>query len=78
MARASVARYISIVDRSAYPTRTRRLRNADDHSDARDLTPGARMELVWQLSLQAWAFTGTPSDEPRLQRHVVRVVRRGR
>jgi hypothetical protein len=37
------------------------------------------MELMWQLTVDAWAFKGEPEHaESRLQRHVVRVVRRGR
>lgn len=51
----------------------------DDHADVADLTVEQRLEMMWQLALDAWAFTGaTPDAEPRLQRHVVRVYRRER
>ena len=67
------------VDRSKYPTRLRRLHDADaDRADddyVRSLTPGQRMEMVWQLTLDAWAFKEGLTVEPRLRRDVVRVVR---
>lgn len=55
------------------------LSQADDHRDVANLTPGERMGLMWQLTLDAWAFKGDSEDaESGLQRHVVRVHRRGR
>ncbi|MGH7753877.1 MAG: hypothetical protein ACREN5_13780 [Gemmatimonadales bacterium] len=72
-------RYISpIVDRSTLPTRKRRLQDPEDRSELARLTPGARLALVWPLTLQAWAFFQRLEDEPRLRRDVVRVTRRGR
>ena len=68
------------VDRSQYPTRLRRLHDADaDQADdgyVRSLTPGQRMEMVWQLTLDAWAFKKGLTIEPRLRRDVVRVLRK--
>ena len=50
-----------------------------DHEDVAQLTVEQRLELMWQLARDAWAFKGgTPDAEPRLQRHVVRVYRRER
>ncbi|MBI4539115.1 MAG: hypothetical protein HY704_06345 [Gemmatimonadetes bacterium] len=64
------------MDRSRYPTR--RARFADGERDAvRDLTPADRLAMVWQLTLQAWAFKGEIDGEPRLRRDVGRVIRRG-
>ncbi len=65
------------VDRSTYPTRkTTLLQEADEvWTDALD--PAERIAMVWQLTMQAWAFKGL-EHEPRLRRDVVRVVRRGR
>ena len=40
------------------------------------LTPSERVALVWELTLQAWAFQGRGDAEPRLARHLVRVYRR--
>ena len=38
-------------------------------------TPGERMDLVWQLTLDAWAFKDPKLAESRFQRHAVRIVR---
>jgi len=57
--------------------RVRPLGEAEQGSDLAHLTPGERMELMWQLAVDAWTFKGEPEHaESRLQRHVVR-VRRG-
>ena len=55
--------------------RMRRLHDPEDDAYVRSLSPAERMEMVWQLTLQAWAFKEGLDDAPRLQRHVVRVVR---
>jgi len=64
--------------RSTLPTRKRRLGDDDDDPGVRRLTPSARVEMVWPLTLQAWAFYNGLVDEPRLRRDLVRVTRRGR
>ena len=47
-------------------------------SDMAELTAGERMDLMWQLAVDAWTFKGEPEHaESRLQRHVVRVRRGG-
>jgi hypothetical protein len=69
--------YYSGMDRSAYPTRKLRLDERQQDADVGAMTPGERMSMVWQLTLQAWAFAGKLPDEPRLRRDVGRVVRRG-
>jgi hypothetical protein len=52
------------------------LREAGGRSDLAGLTPGERMDLMWQLAVDAWTFKGEPERaESRLQRHVVRVIR---
>jgi hypothetical protein len=49
------------------------------HDDVAHLSAGQRLELMWQLTLDAWAFKGEPQGaESRLQRHVVRIQRGGR
>ena len=35
-----------------------------------------RLEMMWPLALDAWAFKGEPVVEPRLPRHIVRIHRR--
>ncbi|MCI0492885.1 MAG: hypothetical protein L0Z07_08105 [Planctomycetes bacterium] len=45
--------------------------------DLRNTTAEERLKMMWQLALDAWAMKGE-KVEPRLPRHVVRVIRRGR
>ncbi len=40
-------------------------------------TPSERMGMVWQLTLDAWAFMDLNSAKSEFQRHVGRVERRG-
>ena len=40
------------------------------------VTPGERVEMVWQLTREAWTFKDGRWDEPRLRRDVGRVIRR--
>ncbi len=65
-----------IADRSAYPTRKTTLLQEEDEVWTDALDPAERIAMVWQLTMQAWAFKGL-EHEPRLRRDVVRVVRRG-
>ncbi len=58
--------------------RVTRLRDQGQEPDLRQTTPAERIGMMWQLALDAWAFKGEPVAEPRLPRHVVRVIRRGR
>ena len=62
-------------DRSAYPTKVARLHDPEDRRWVRSMTSGQLIEMVWPLTLQAWEFKEGLEHEPRLQRHVVRVVR---
>jgi hypothetical protein len=45
--------------------------------DLRHTTAEERLKMMWQLAADAWAMKGE-KVEPRLPRHVVRVIRRGR
>jgi hypothetical protein len=50
-----------------------------NRADAQDLsktTAAERLQMMWQLTLDAWAFKGEPVAELRLPRHIVRVLRR--
>jgi len=61
-------------------TRPVRILPLTDHATDRDrptTTPAERLAMMWQLALDAWAFTGASDAQPRLQRHVVRLMRRG-
>jgi hypothetical protein len=54
------------------------LQNQDDRGIIVDVTPSQRMEMVWQLTLDAWMFMDPISAKSEFQRHVVRVERRQR
>lgn len=43
-----------------------------------DASPAERLSMVWQLTLDAWAFADPANAEREFQRHVERVERRGR
>jgi hypothetical protein len=62
-------------DRSGYPVRVSGLHDPEDDAYVRSLSPAERVAMVWPLTLAAWAFKEGLGIEPRLQRHVVRVVR---
>ena len=40
-----------------------------------EATAAERIRMVWQLTLDAWAFKEPTVAESRFQRHVVRIVR---
>jgi len=63
------------------PSRVVRVTKLSDQGrelDLRDTTPAERIGMIWQLTLDAWAFVEGFDAESRLPRDVVRVVRRGR
>lgn len=62
--------------RQAYPVRKTTLAQQGEDPDLRNTTPAERLGMMWQLTLDAWAFTGEPVAESRLPRHIVRVLRR--
>ncbi|MEO7730711.1 MAG: hypothetical protein ABIY55_07050 [Kofleriaceae bacterium] len=64
------------MDRSHWKTRKLRRDALPDHELVPG-TPGERMIMVRQLTLDAWSFLGL-TDEPRLRRDIVRTFRRGR
>jgi len=59
------------------PVRVSKLSQQGSEPDLRNTTLAERIEMMWQLALDAWAFKGEPVLEPRLPRHVVRLIRRG-
>ncbi len=65
----------SRMDRTVVRTST--LQDQDDHGIIRDATPAERMAMVWQLTLDAWAFMDPAGAKSEFQRHVGRVERRG-
>ena len=49
----------------------KRLHDADDRDDMKDMTPAQLMGMVWRLTLDAWTFKENIDAEPRLQKHIV-------
>ena len=56
--------------------RISKLRDQDRVNNLEITTPAQRLAMMWQLTLDAWAFKGEPLAELRLPRHIVRVLRR--
>jgi hypothetical protein len=57
--------------------RVTRLADQGREDDLRGTTAAERWAMVWQLTLEAWAFRGEPVEQG-FQRDVGRVVRRER
>jgi hypothetical protein len=55
--------------------RVRKLTDVDQDDHLKSTTPAERLAMMWQLTLDAWAFKGEPVAELRLPRHIVRVLR---
>jgi hypothetical protein len=56
--------------------RVRNLHDRGPDPDYLEMSPMQRMELVWPLTIQAWALMGVDIAQSRLQRTVVRFIRR--
>lgn len=52
------------------------LEESDKRDDLKDKTAGELIEMVDQLTLDAWAFKEDLNVKPRLQRHIVVVKTR--
>lgn len=79
--RARARTSYAIIRIMAEPARDIRVKSLREQGEERDLTattPSERLLMVWQLTLDAWAFKGEAFAKPRLQRHVVRLLGRGR
>ena len=62
-------------------TKTIRVTRLSDQGSEADLvgtTAEQRIEMMWQLAVDAWAMMGIQVDESTFSRHVERVVRGGR
>ena len=60
------------------PTRKFPLRDSESDNGLKGKPPGELLGMVWPLTLSAWAFKENLNAEPRLQRDVVVLKRRGR
>ena len=56
-------------------TRLGRLSDLEPGLEGGSITPENGLGMMWQLTLDAWAFMKETHAESRLQRHVVRLVR---
>ena len=64
--------------RSAVSRITRPGEAAPSENDWASSTPSERIAGVWELTQQCLAWNREGVDEPRLQREITRVIRRGR
>jgi hypothetical protein len=56
--------------------RVRKVTDDDPDENLKSATAAKRLGMMWQLTLDAWAFKGEQVAELRLPRHIVRVLRR--
>lgn len=56
-------------------TRKIRLEDEGEQNDWMQMTPGERIDLVWELTKTAWQFHDPEFCESRLRRDVVVVIR---
>lgn len=66
----------SKAERANWPVHVGRLGDEEPNPYAH-LTPEERVGMVWEITQAVWAFMGHDAD-PTLQRHIGRVVSRGR
>lgn len=67
---------VSLPKPSVRTVRVTTLRQQGEETDLNTTSPAERLSMMWQLTLDAWAFTGESCAESRLPRHLVRVLRR--
>lgn len=60
------------------PVRWTRIEEQGKERDLEGTTAAERIGMMWPLAIQTWAFMGESVAEFRVQRHVVRMVRRER
>lgn len=53
------------------------LHSAEVSSDLKNKSPAQLIGMMWQLALNAWSFKENLNAEPRLQRHIIVLKRRG-
>jgi hypothetical protein len=70
-----------MTNRSDWPTKKLTKAEARSRQFPEDLSettsPEERMDMMWQLALDAWAMRGE-SVEPEFPRHLIRIERRKR
>jgi len=51
--------------------RIQKLSEQGKETDLKGTTPAQRLEMMWQLAMDAWALKGEPVTDPILPRHIV-------
>ena len=74
LSQKEIMAYLPPMDRSVTKLTTLDQQGLD--SGVPNATPAERLLMVWPLTLTAWAFKEPNVVQPRLQRHVARVIRR--
>src|SRR5688572_13575487 len=46
--------------------------------DIENMTPGERMEVMWELTMKAWHIDPGDAEARRVRRDIVRVIRNGK
>ncbi len=59
----------------AHEPKVFRLQEQDKYDDIRSTTPAERLEMMWQLTLDAWAFKGERIVGGEFRKDVVSVIR---
>ena len=63
------------MNRKHYRVRLSSLKEQGQERDLVEKTHAERLEMVWPLTVTAWAFRGESIAQLRLQRHIVRLRR---
>jgi hypothetical protein len=66
----------SKAERANWPVHKGRVGIDEDDDPSAHLTPEECLSMICDLSLDGWAFMGKPDAPRRLQRHILRVIRR--
>lgn len=64
-----------IKDRSRWPVKVGRLSDLKPDLDPEPVSSEQGLDMVWPLTLDAWAFMKGTDAESRLQRNVVHLIR---
>jgi hypothetical protein len=67
-----------MIDNNRQIVRKSTLADQGNEDDLRNTTIEDRWNMMWPLAIDAWAMKGEDVAEQEFQRHVERVIRRGR
>ena len=60
---------------SKRPLHIKRLSDELDKEDYQLMSSANRLSIMWQITLDAWAFKGEPVTDHRLPKHIVNIKR---